>query len=208
MSNDDFRSPNVTKHRIMILGGGFAGVHTAMHLERLMSSADRQEIEVVLVSNENYMVFQPLLPEMIGGTIELQHGVIPIRRLLRTTQIVVREIQFIDLATKTVGLAPGYQPKTVSIAFDQLVVCLGSRLDFTKVQGMKEHAVPFKYLGDAIRLRYEAIRALEEADIETDPDEKRKLLTFVVAGGGFSGVECIAELHDFLAHAVTAYRNL
>ena len=88
------------KHRIVILGGGFAGVHTAMELERQMSARDHRQIEVVLVSNENYMVFQPLLPEMIGGTIQLQHGVTPIRRLLRSTRVYIREIQFIDLATR------------------------------------------------------------------------------------------------------------
>lgn len=179
-----------------------------MELERQMSTALHRQIEVVLVSNENYMVFQPLLPEMIGGTIKLQHGVTPIRRLLRSTRVYIREIQNIDLTMRTVSLAQGFQPKPEILAFDQLVICLGSRLDFTKVQGMQEHAIPFKYLGDAMRLRYEAVRALEEADIQIDPAERRKLLTFVVAGGGFSGVECIAELHDFLQHAIAAYHNL
>lgn len=173
-----------------------------------MSAALRRQIEVVLISNENYMVFQPLLPEMIGGTIKLQHGVTPIRRLLRSTRVYIREIQAIDLTAKTVSLAQGFQPKPEILAFDQLVVCLGSRLDFSKVQGMQEHALPFKYLGDAMRLRYVALRALEEADIQIDPAERQKLLTFVVAGGGFSGVECIAELHDFLQHAMKAYHNL
>lgn len=207
-SRDSSSSGSSDKHRIVILGGGFAGVHTARELERRMSAHDQRQIEVVLVSNENYMVFQPLLPEMIGGTIQLQHGVTPIRRLLRSTRVYIREIQHIDLATKTVRLAHGFQPKPEVLHFDQLVICLGSRLDFSKVQGMQEHAIPFKYLGDAMRLRYDAVRALEEADIQIDPAEKRKLLTFVVAGGGFSGVECIAELHDFLRHAVSAYHNL
>lgn len=196
------------KHRIVILGGGFAGVHTAMELERHLSASDREQIEVVLISDENYMVFQPLLPEVVGGTIKVQHGVTPIRRLLRTTQIYIREIQFIDLPSKTVGVSQGFQPRPEVLHFDQLVVCLGSRLDYSKVQGMKEHAVPFKYLKDAMRLRYEAVRALEEADVQIDPAERRKLLTFVVAGGGFSGVECIAELDDFLKHAVGSYHNL
>ena len=208
MPHDNLVSSPPRKHRIVILGGGFAGVHTAMELERRMSAADRRDIEVVLVSNVNYMVFQPLLPEMIGGTIELQHGVTPVRRLLRTTRVYVRDIQFIDVAGKRVGLAPGFQPRTDVLDYDQLVICLGSRINFSLVPGMKEHAIPFKYLGDAMRLRYEAVRALEEADIEVDPDEKRKLLTFVVGGGGFSGVECIAELHDFLRHAMSAYHNL
>ena len=196
------------KHRIVILGGGFAGVHTAMELERLLSSTDRKQVDVVLISDENYMVFQPLLPEVVGGTIKVQHGATPIRRLLRTTRVYIREIQRIDLDTNTVGLAQGFQPKPDVLTFDQLVVCLGSRLDYSKVQGMKEHSIPFKYLRDALRLRYEAIRALEEADIQVDPEERRKLLTFVVAGGGFSGVECIAELDDFLKHAVGSYHNL
>jgi NADH dehydrogenase len=204
-------SPNAStseKHRILILGGGFAGVHTAMELERQMSAAQRGQIEVILVSDENYMVFQPLLPEVVGGTIKVQHGATPIRRLLRTTRVYTRQIQKIDLVAKTVELAQGFQPKSDVVPFDQLVVCLGSRLDYSKVQGMKEHSIPFKYLKDAMHLRYEAVRALEEADIQIDPVERNKLLTFVVAGGGFSGVECIAELHDFLKHAVGSYRNL
>ena len=196
------------KHRILILGGGFAGVHTAIELERQMSAVERTQIEVTLISDENYMVFQPLLPEVVGGTIKVQHGATPIRRLLKSTRIYTRQIKTINLAAKTVLLEQGFQPKAEFVGFDQLVVCLGTRLDFSKVQGMKEHSIPFKYLKDAMRLRYEAVRALEEADIQTDAAERKKLLTFVVAGGGFSGVECIAELHDFLKHAVGSYRNL
>ena len=208
METGPFASSTSGKHRIVILGGGFAGVHTAMELERQMSASQRGQIDVVLISDENYMVFQPLLPEVVGGTIKVQHGATPIRRLLRTTRVYIREIQRIDLDAKTVELAQGFQPKADVISFDQLVVCLGSRLDYSKVQGMKEHAIPFKYLKDAMRLRYEAVRALEEADIQVDPAERRKLLTFVVAGGGFSGVECIAELDDFLKQAVRSYHNL
>ena len=120
----------------------------------------------------------------------------------------MRDVQLIDIAGQKVGLAPGFQPRIDVLEYDQLVISLGSRINFSLVPGMKEHAIPFKYLGDAMRIRYEAVRALEEADIEVDPQEKRKLLTFVVAGGGFSGVECIAELHDFLLHAMSAYQNL
>jgi NADH dehydrogenase len=196
------------KHRILILGGGFAGVHTAMELERLLPAHERNRVEIDLISDENYMVFQPLLPEVVGGTIKVQHGVIPIRRLLKWTRVYLRQIQFIDVEKRTVGLAHGFQPKPDVISFDQLVICLGSRLDYSKVKGMEEHSIPFKYLKDAMRLRYEAVRALEEADIQVSAEERQKLLTFVVAGGGFSGVECIAELDDFLKHAVRSYHNL
>lgn len=207
MSNGIARSAS-DKQRIVILGGGFAGVYTAMYLEQQMTSAERERIEVTLVSNENYIVFQPLLPEVISGTIETLHCITPIRRLAKRTDLHTRRVEAIDLSAKQVRLAPGFLPKPVVLDFDHLVVCLGSKLNYSLVPGMKEHGIPFKYLGDALRLRNEAVRVLEEADNESNPDEKKKLLTFIVAGGGFSGVECIAELHDFLMSAVTAYRDL
>jgi NADH dehydrogenase len=196
------------RRRVLILGGGFAGVHTAMFLERAMSSAERDRIEIGIVSNENYIVFQPLLPEVISGTIETLHCITPIRRLARHAQLYTRAVEAIDLERRQVRLAPGYIPRPLLVDYDQLVICLGTRIDFDAVPGAREHAIPFKYLGDALRLRNEIVHVLEEANIEPDPAEKRKLLTFVVAGGGFSGVECIAELHDFIASAERAYANV
>ena len=196
------------KRRIVILGGGFAGVYTAMSLERQMSASERRRCEISLVSLENYMVFQPLLPEVISGTIEMLHAISPIRRLAKRTSLHTREVQGIDLERRVVTLAPETQPKTRELPFDHLVIALGSRLNYDLVPGMLEHAIPFKYLGDALRLRNALVQALEEADNESDPVQRQWLLTFVVAGGGFSGVECIAELHDFLMSAVPAYRTL
>ena len=196
------------KQRIVILGGGFAGVYTAMYLEQRMFGFERQRYEISLVSLENYMVFQPLLPEVISGTIEMLHVITPIRRLAKRTNLHTREIQGIDLQRRVVTLGPEFQPKTKELPFDQLVVALGSRLNYDLVPGMREHAIPFKYLGDALRLRNAIVQVLEEADNETDPVERRRLLTFIVGGGGFSGVECIAELHDFLRSALPAYRTL
>jgi NADH dehydrogenase len=196
------------KRQIVILGGGFAGVYTAMALERQMSAAERKRYEIALVSLENYMVFQPLLPEVISGTIEMLHTISPIRRLAKRTTLHTREVQAIDLERRVVTLAPEIQPKTRELPFDHLVIALGSRLNYDLVPGMREHAMSFKVLGDALRLRNGLVQALEEADNETDPAERQRLLTFVVAGGGFSGVECIAELHDFLTSALPAYRTL
>ncbi len=196
------------KQRILILGGGFAGVYTAMYLEQRMFGIERQRYEISLVSNENYMVFQPLLPEVISGTIEMMHVITPIRRLAKRTTLYTREIQAIDLERRVVTLAPEFQPKTKELRFDHLVVALGSRLNYDLVPGMREHAIPFKYLGDALRLRNVIVQVLEEADNETDPVERQRLLTFIVGGGGFSGVECIAEMHDFLRSALPAYRTL
>ena len=196
------------KKRILILGGGFAGVYTAVYLGKGMTADERANIEVTIVSNENYIVFQPFLPEVISGTIETLHCITPIRRMAKHAQLYTRLIEEIDLEKKTVRLAPEYVPKPIILKYDHLVVGLGTKLNYDLVPGMREHAIPFKYLGDALRLRNQAVGVLEEAAIETDPEERRRLLTFVVGGGGFSGVECIAELNDFLTSAVKEYPGI
>ena len=196
------------KIKILILGGGFGGVYTAKYLEKALRREELERIEITLVSRENYIVFQPLLPEVISGTLEILHCIAPIRRLLRRTQLYTREIEGISLEEKTVRLAPGFRPKPLTLHYDHLVVALGTLLDFTKVPGLREHAIPFKYLGDALNLRNHLVRILEEAEIEFDPEEKRKLLTIVVGGGGFSGVECIAEISDFLRTATKSYGSI
>lgn len=195
-------------HRILILGGGFAGVYTAMSLQQNLRAEERKRVQITLVNRENYVVFQPLLPEVISGTIETLHCISPIRRLASDCELFTRDVEFIDLNAKKVRLAPGHLPKPLELEYDDLVIGLGTRLNFAMVPGLEEHAIPFKYLGDALRLRHEAVRALELADVERDPAEKKKLLTFVVAGGGFSGVECLAELHDFLTKACRSYQRI
>ena len=196
------------KHRILILGGGFGGVYTALYLDKAMTRAEKERTEVTIVSNENYIVFQPFLPEVISGTIETLHCITPIRRIARRARLYTRRIEEIDTQKKTVRLAPDFLPKPLTLEYDELVVGLGTRMNYALVPGMREHSIPFKYLGDALRLRNESVRALEEADIEQNPVEKKKLLTFVVGGGGFSGVECIAELNDFLTAAIKDYSNI
>src|SRR6202007_1668195 len=100
------------------------------------------------------------------------------------------------------------RPTALILDYDQLVIAMGTRLDHSQIPGMREHASPFKYLRDALYLRNQLVRMLEEAEAESDPDCRRGLLTFVVAGGGFSGVECIAEMNDFLRQAVHAYHDI
>jgi NADH dehydrogenase len=196
------------KTRVVILGGGFAGVYSAMALERLLRRAERDQFEISLVSRENYMVFQPMLPEVISGAIDMLHVISPIRRMAKRTHLHTREIECIDLANKIIRLAPGYVPRQLTLPFDHLVLALGTTLEHAKVPGMQEHGIDFKYLGDALRLRNHLVHVLEEAEIETDPLQRTRLLTFVVAGGGFSGVECIAEMNDFLRSAIQAYPHV
>lgn len=193
---------------IVIAGGGFGGVYTAIELERSLSRAEINRVRISIVSQENYLVFQPLLPEVVSGSINVLHAISPIRRMCRRSQLYTREIEDIDLHKRTVRLSPGYQPKPIVLEYDHLVIALGNRRDDSKVAGAGDHATPFKTLADALRLRNQLVHALEQADIETDPVERKRLLTFVVAGGGFSGVECVAEINDFLHSAIRAYRSI
>jgi NADH dehydrogenase len=196
------------KKRVLILGGGFGGVYVGVHLGKLLSKKELEEIEIVLVNRENYIVFQPLLPEVISGSVELNHVIAPIRRMAPKANLFTRDVESIDPVQRIVTLSPGTRPAATSIHYDHLVIAMGTRLDHSKIPGMREHAHPFKYLGDALYLRNQLVHALEEAETESEPAMRRRLLTFVVAGGGFSGVECIAEMNDFLREAVHAYHNI
>ena len=196
-----------TRQRIVILGGGFAGVYTALYLEKALGRCD--DFEIVLINKENYFVFQPMLAEVVSGAIGITDTVSPIRRLLPRTDIHVREIESVDLKNRTVTTTPGFRPHPHVINFDHLVLALGNVTDFRGLPGLPEHAIPFKNLGDALFIRNHVIHALEEAAIEHhDPELRRQLLTFVVAGGGFSGVEVVAELNDFVRGVARNYRHL
>ena len=195
------------KKRIVILGGGFAGVYTAQYLEKELGRSD--DFEIVLINKENYFVFQPMLPEVISGTIGLLDTVSPIRRLLPKTSLHVRDVEAIDLQNKTITTSQGFKPHPHVIKYDHLVLALGNVTDFRGLRGLPEHALPFKNLSDALYLRNHVIRALEEASIENDDMElRRQLLTFVIAGGGFSGVEVCAELNDFVRGVAKNYMGI
>lgn len=181
--------------RVLILGGGFGGVYAARHLEKILKP---DEASISLVNRENYWVYQPMIPEVISGAIGLTDVVAPIRQLCSRTDLVMREVEAIDLKKKVVTVSPGFRPRKMELYYDYLVIALGSTTKFTGMPGMLEHARPFRNLSDAMGLRNHVINVLEEAEVETEPDVCRKLLTFVVAGGGFSGVEVIAELNDFV----------
>ena len=199
---------STTKKRILILGGGFGGVYVAVHLEKLLSAPEMAECEIALVSRENYMVFQPLLPEVVSGSVELNHVIAPIRRMAPRACLHTREVESIDPHNRVVTLAPGIDRLPLPLNYDHLVIAMGTQLDYSRIPGMREHAHPFKYLGDALYLRNQLVHVLECAEAEADAEMRRRLLTFVVAGGGFSGVECIAEMNDFLREAARAYHTI
>jgi NADH dehydrogenase len=192
--------------RILILGGGFGGVYTALALEKLL--AGDPGVEIGLVSREDYLVFQPMLPEVVSGSIGIADTISPIRRLCPGTRLYTREIEGIDLRKKRVTVSAGAGSGPRDLEYDHLVIALGNATSFRGAPGLAEHALPFKYLGDALAVRNHAIHALGEADIEPDPEARQRLLTFVVAGGGFSGVEVVAELNDFVRRVARSFRTI
>src|SRR5437867_4508129 len=170
--------------RILILGGGFGGVYTALTLEKLLKHEIRdRRVELGLISRDNYIVFQPMLPEVISGSIGILDTITPIRRLCPSTNLYTRTVDKIDLDRKRVSAAAGFGSRQCALEYDHLVIALGNVTSFAGQPGLAEHALPFKYLGDALALRNRIIHTLEEADIERDPEVYKALLTVVRAGG-------------------------
>jgi NADH dehydrogenase len=196
----------VSGKRVLIVGGGFGGVYTAMALERRLRRVEGAEIS--LVTRDNYLVYQPMLAEVVSGSIGLVDTIAPIRRLCPRTNLYAREVESIDLQRRVVMTSSGLSSNPLALEADHLVIAVGNVTQFGGGNGLEEHAFPFKYLGDALVLRNHIISVLEEADIETDVEARRSLLTFVVAGGGFSGVEVIAEINDFVRDAARSFRNI
>ena len=194
------------KKRIVILGGGFSGVYTAMHLEKLMGKQD--DYEIVLVNKDNYFIYQPMLAEVVGGSLSLFDTVSPLKRLLPKTTLFIRDIYSIDIPSKTVTLSPKFSHSTHTISYDHLVLALGNVTDFKGIPGIHEHALPFKSLADAVAIRNRIIEVLEAAASEDDLEEKKALLSFVIGGGGFSGVEVGAEVNDFARKLAKAYPSI
>jgi NADH dehydrogenase len=193
-------------HRILILGGGFGGVYAARRLERIF--ARRMDVEITLISGENFLLFTPMLAEVVSSSIEANHIVSPIRAFFRRVRFQNADVEFIDLDKRVVISSHCAKCGPRKLEFDHLVLSLGSTTDFHGLPGVAENARPMKTLGDAMTLRNHIIDVLEHADIETDSTLRKAMLTFVVAGGGFAGTETVAELHDFVQTARHSYRTI
>jgi NADH dehydrogenase len=191
--------------RVLVLGGGFGGVHTAIHLEKLLGR--RTDVTVTLVSHDNFFLFTPMLHEVAASDIDITHIVSPLRALLKRTHVFVGDVEAIDLARRTVTVSHGYEPHRHDLEYDQLVVSLGSITNFFGLPGLEERALTMKTLGDAMHLRNRTIAALEEADTECAAGQDG-LLTFVVVGGGFAGVETVAAVNDFVREGLELFPGM
>jgi len=202
-------APSVTK-RIVILGGGFGGMRTAECLEEQLRTDP--SVSITLVSDTNALLFTPMLAEVAGSSLEPSHISTPLRSSLHRTEFIRGRAAKIDLAQRRVILGndwpgQGTEPPR-EIPYDHLVLALGSVSNYLGMANIEKHAFGFKSLLDAIRIRNHVIEMFERADRESDPSHRRALLTFVIAGGGFAGVELAGALNDF-AHGILAdYPNL
>jgi NADH dehydrogenase len=186
---------------VVIAGGGFGGAAAARELERLMP---KQSARLVLVNDVNFMLYTPFLPEAAAGTLEPRHVVTPLREMLKRTYLRLGSIVGHDPEARTVELRTK-DGSVEQLPYDQLLLALGSVSRVLPVPGLAEHAVGFKDLADAIWLRNRVVETLEEANATEDPARRDELLTYVFVGGGYAGLEALAELQDFAADAMESY---
>ncbi|MGH7182532.1 MAG: NAD(P)/FAD-dependent oxidoreductase, partial [Nitrospiraceae bacterium] len=194
------------KPRVLILGGGFGGMYAALEFEKALAKG--ADLDVTLVNRDNFFLFTPMLHEVAASDLDITNIVSPVRKLLRRVTFFHGDIESIDLVHTRVGLSHGHEKHCHSLPYDHLMLALGSTTNFFNLPGVAERALTMKSLDDAIFLRNRLIANLEEADFECSPFSRAPLLNFVVAGGGFAGVETIAAMNDFLREAVRSFPHL
>ena len=188
------------------MGGGFAGLSAAMYLDKKL--ARRADMEVTLISRENFILFTPMLHEVAAGDLYPGDIVNPLRRILHHVKFVQAEVQAIDLSARRVRCVGGVAKLELDFEFDHLLLTLGSETNFFDLPGVSEWAVTMKSLFDAAMLRNRVLALLEEATLQNDSDVRRRILTFVTAGGGFAGAETTGAINDFVRDVVRYYPDL
>lgn len=190
--------------RIVIVGGGFGGAFAARYLRKYTA----KDTEVELINTSNYFVFQPLLPEVASGTISAPDAVTPLRQLLPGVRVRMATVTGVDLNNQKVEFLQGSYRNPQRVSYDHLVIAVGQKTNQEIAPGFAEHSLCIRNLADAHELRNKIIRRLEHADITKDAELKKRLLTFVVAGGGFSGVETIGEVSEMISRTLRFYPNI
>ena len=192
--------------RIVIAGGGFAGLYAAMHFDKRL--ARRADVEVTLISRENFILFTPLLHEVAAGDLYPGDIVNPLRRILRHVKFVDADVQAIDLNARCIRCIASVADRELEFEFDHVLLTLGSETNFFNMDGVRDWSVTMKSLSDAALLRNRMVALLEQASLQSDEAGRRQLLTFVTAGGGFSGTETTGAVNDFVRETVRYYPQL
>jgi NADH:quinone reductase (non-electrogenic) len=190
---------------IVIVGGGFAGIAVARRLERRLRP---EEAEIVLLSRENYTLFTPMLPEVTSGELEVRHVVTPIREQLRRTRFVLADVDEVDVERSTVRYHHVLTGISTTLHYDHIVLALGSSPSTFGLPGIAEHTWALKSLEDADALRNHLVWLLELADTIDDESRRKRLLTLVVVGGGFTGVEAAGEIVGLFRSVLRFYKRL
>jgi NADH:ubiquinone reductase (H+-translocating) len=193
-----------TPARVLIAGAGYIGFYAALELERRL---DAHEAQVTLVNPTNYMTYQPLLPEVASGSLEPRHAVVPLRKVLRRTRIVRGRIAGLDHEDGQ-GLVRPLEGDEYAVDYDHVVLGLGSVTRVLPIPGLRDAAVGFKSVAEALYLRNYLLGRLDAAEATTDENVRRRALTFVFVGGGYTGVEALAELEDFARSACRFYHTV
>lgn len=189
--------------RVLILGGGYAGVGVLNRLQKKFH--DDIDVSIGLVNESNFFLHTPMLPEMATGSIEPRHIATPIRKFCHRARFYQARVTAIDLKERQVTIRRTESESTSVLPYDYLVIASGMKANFFGNESVKRNALKIRKLEDAIKIRNHAIGALEGADLEQDPAAKASLMTFVVVGGGFSGVETVGELNSFVRDSVRKY---
>jgi NADH dehydrogenase len=192
---------------IVIAGGGFAGAYCARALGRALGRVEGCR-RVALIAERNILVFQPMLAEVVGSALQPTDVVHPLREFCRNVTVLQGAIQRVDWAKKELVLDGGRFTRSHPVGFTHLVLALGSVTDLTAVPGLAEYGWPLKNVADALRLRATLINRLEEANLTDEPAVRARLLTFVVVGGGYTGVETAGQIYDFVREVHKFYTNL
>ncbi|HEV8563500.1 MAG TPA: NAD(P)/FAD-dependent oxidoreductase [Actinomycetota bacterium] len=189
--------------RVLVAGAGFAGLYAAMGLRRLIAAGHH----VTVVNPQNFMQYQPFLPEVASGTIDPRAVVVPLRRVLKNCEVLIGEVTEVDHNARRATLRL-FDERPHEVVYDHLVLTAGSRSRVLPVPGLAEHGIGFKTVEEAIYLRNRVLSRLDVAAETDDPDRRRAALTFVFVGGGFAGVEALGELEDLARDALRTYPGM
>jgi NADH dehydrogenase len=195
---------NVSVQRILVVGAGHVGLYAALRLSKKLSA---RSAEVVVVDPQPHMTYQPFLPEAAAGSLSPRHSVVPLRRELKRCRIVSGEVIKIEHARKTVTIQPIEGP-TTEMTYDHIIVAPGSVSRTLPIPGLREQGIGFKTIGEAIYLRNHVLDRLDIAAVTPDPAVRKASLTFVFVGGGYAGIEALAETEDMVRSALRYYPEL